>query len=315
MKKTQIKNLLPKEIESLLLRLELVCINDNRAKPRKIIFVEDKKGAKYCLKFGLERKYCGRLQNEIQKVTALFPLIQGLDFKTLVVPQVIKVSGGKSQFPWILLKDYGNSLPWSEKEQSKNILGGKGVPLNLIPKIISLLHDLQSVDIILPRYIKKRNLKNWLKNLPVKVRGVKCFFTEKDLEQKIRILVEKDLKVFRDSKVMLNSGDFYPRNFIPYRDKIVLIDWESALVEPLEGLIAYLWMLMFGNPRWQKKLLEETRANFKIDPKIFQLMLLTKSFDEVYLWRKRNTQKDYLKTARNAMISYTYLALRGFFEK
>lgn len=301
--------ILPKKIKSLLLRYSLTYVEDRRAKPRKIIFVKDEKGREYCLKFGLERKYRGRLRTEIRKVNSLFPAIQNLKFKTLVIPKIIKISDSRSFFPWILFKDYGNVFPWIERKEFKKFLGGKAVPLNLVPKIISLLSDLRSINISFPRCIKKRNLRCWLESFPVKLKKVKRFFPEKDFKRKIELIIGSNLKVFEKSQVMLNGGDFYPRNFISYRNKIVLIDWESALVEPLEGLVAYLWMLMFGNPRWQRELIRTAGENFKINRKVFQLMLLTKAFDETYLWKEVDSKNDSLKTAREKMISYVYLVL------
>lgn len=304
-----INYILPKEIKSLLLKYSLVYTEDRRVKPRKIIFVRDKKGRKYCLKFGLERKYRGRLRTEIRKVNSLFPLIQNLKFKTLIIPKIIEISNSRSSFPWILFKDYGNTFSWTERKEFKKFLGGKAVPLNLVPKIISLFRDLQSINTNFPAHIRKRNLKSWLENFSVKLKQVKCFFPEKDFKRKIELIIKNNLKVFEKSRVMLNSGDFYPRNFIPYRNKIVLIDWESALLEPLEGLVAYLWILMFGNPKWQRKLIKMTKENFGINYRVFQAMILTKAFDETCLWKKVNPKNDSLKTAREKMISYVYLAL------
>ena len=156
---------------------------------------------------------------------------------------------------------------------------------------------------------KKEESQELVKKFFCQIKRNEVFFPERDLERKIKLIIESNLKVFEKSKVMLNSGDFYPRNFIPYRNKIVLVDWESALVEPLEGLAAYLWMLMFGNPRWQKKLIKMVRENFGINYEVFQLMLLTKAFDETYLWKEIDAKNDSLKTAREKMISHVYLAL------
>ena len=65
-------HILPTEIKSLLSKHCLIYTEDKRTKPRKIIFVRDKKRRKYCLKFGLEKNTGNGFKPKLEKLVVYF---------------------------------------------------------------------------------------------------------------------------------------------------------------------------------------------------------------------------------------------------
>jgi len=293
-------------VEQLLKKLSLRHVRDAREKRGKVIFCTDKDSdvdeAKYCFKYSFEEQYRDRLKKEVRAIKFLFPALEQLSFYTLQIPEVIRYSDSPGdKVKWILFRDHGPAFPWSENIRENRIWGGKAMDLSSVPRIMSVLTDLESLDTKnLPSFVKKRNLKEWLAKFEKRLRGKSSFIDRPELDQ-AKVIVEKNLDLFNECDFILNPGDFYPRNLVPLNNKIVSLDWESVHTEPAEGMIAYLLMLMWNNQPWQHSLIKEAQRHFRLDPRVFQTILLVKAFTLVYeVWPRcweeaRETQINYLR--------------------
>jgi hypothetical protein len=293
-------------VEQLLKKLSLRHVRDAREKRGKVVFCTDKDSnvdeAKYCFKYGLEEQYRDRLKKEFRATKFLFPVLKKLSFRTLQIPEVIRYSDSPGdKIKWILFRDHGSAFPWSEDIRENRIWGGKAMDLSSVLKIVSVLTDLESVDIKdLPSFVKKRNLREWLAKFEKCLRGKPPFIDKPELDQ-AKVIVEKNLDLFNECDFVLNPGDFYPRNLVSFENKIVALDWESVHTEPVEGIVAYLLMLMWNNQPWQHSLIKEAQKHFRLDPRVFQTILLVKVFTLAYeVWPRcweevRETQINYLR--------------------
>lgn len=291
-------------LEELLGKLNLRYVRDEREKRDRVIFCAGRDSAtdkpQYCLKYCPEEKYGDRLKNEFRVTKFLFPVLEQLSFRTLRTPEVIRYSDSPGdKIKWILFRAYGTHLPWSEDFQQKWIWGGKAIDSSWVPKIVSALTDLKSIDIKdLPSFVKKRNLREWLAKFEKRLKGKPAFIDRPELDR-AKAIVEKSLPLFNESDFVLNPGDFYPRNLVPFSNKMVLLDWESVHTEPVEGIAAYLWMLMWNNRPWQHSLIKKAEKHFRLDPQVFQTILLAKTFAQIYeIWPR------HWKEARERQIAY-----------
>jgi hypothetical protein len=293
----------------LLKKLGLRHVRNVREKRGEVVFCTDKDSdvdeRKYCFKYGLEERCRDRFKKEFRAIKFLFPVLKKLSFRTLQIPEVIRYSDSPGdKIKWILFRDHGPAFPWSEDIQENHIWVGKAMDLSSVPKIVSVLADLKCVDVKdLPFFVKKRNLGEWLAKFERHLKGKPPFIERPELDR-TKTIVEKNLLLFNESDFILNPGDFYPRNLVSFENKIVALDWESVHTEPVEGIVAHLWMLMWNNPAWQRCLIKETQKHFRLKPRVFQTILLAKTFTQIYEVWPRNWEE-----AREKQIDYARQAL------
>ena len=61
--------------------------------------------------------------------------------------------------------------------------------------------------------------------------------------------------------------------------------WRNAFVNYLENHAAFLFVHMWGNYAFGKKLTKQLVERFKIEPRNLQAALLIKAMEQAYLWR------------------------------
>ncbi len=233
------------------------------------------------------------------------------DFDHLVLPKSLSIDLDNKI---ITLPNYDGEKfndKWNE------LTGGSLLGLDLTVDVPLLLKDLSYIDIkqiiTNPKLKDVNNLVfNHKKYTPKFNVLLKKFLNAGLLNSKevevAKKLVSKDFK----SKLMLNNGDFYPRNFIRMSDgKIVLIDWDTRsesgranIIDHIENIAAFCFVHFWGNPSWQKIFVNELRKYFSISKEDFQKALLIKSLEQANFWLGLNRSDlcdDQIKIFKNAL--------------
>jgi len=64
----------------------------------------------------------------------------------------------------------------------------------------------------------------------------------------------------------------------------------------------HAWLMMWGNPDWQKRYVQELKVHFPVDLGALQVGLVVRSFD--LLWRWKDESEADLSQARAQMSEY-----------
>jgi hypothetical protein len=233
-------------------------------------------------------------------------------FSVLILPKAIIINERK--FVLELPYYYGETFneKWTEET------GGSLLGLDLSVEIPQILYELSKIDVSLV-----------LNNTRLQLIPRIIFDTQEYIQEfvfitnrlvKAKVLQKMEVKLIRryitkkfESQIMVNNGDFYPRNFIrTYSKKIVLIDWETwnsnskaYIVDYPENIAAFCFVHMWGNPLWQKNYVKELRNRFLINRRDFQRALLIKSLEMANFWYKENDNnqlcRNQLTILRNAL--------------
>lgn len=218
-------------------------------------------------------------------------------FKRLELPIPIRIDGAHQQI----------TLPFYEGQKLVNLWhesdGGSRMDLQIAPEAAEVIADLAKVDLadVIPG-LRSHGLhraefdhSNWLGTVVPRLG---------ELVRK-EIIHPSEAKPFIDlvsqpwtSRKIFTNGDFYPRNFIPQPDgKIALVDWDPRIgdnrlfiVDHLESVVAFMFIHMWGNRRWQVHFMKHVSATFKISPEDLQRSLLFRSFEQAYYWRGERPQ-------------------------
>lgn len=281
------------------------------------LVVTNSEGTKYLFKEN---------RGEEEKIfTVVFPEIrkQGLDFKVLVLPDILKVVGGvfkegekKKTDKFLILNFYeGESYNKKWNEFYPDGLGGRSVDPGLAEKMVGLLGDFAKIDLSGLRgcNLSEFDLETWRSRQFLLMRDKlihKKIFSENHLRRVERAL--SDATLFNKSRKIITNGDFYPRNFIELKDgKMVVVDWEgrtdyeedlkigevtekvigwrNAFVNYLENHAAFLFVHMWGNYAFGRKLMKRLIQDFGVEAKNIQAALLIKAMEQAYLWRDNMT--------------------------
>ncbi|MCH7759476.1 N-acetylneuraminate synthase family protein, partial [Patescibacteria group bacterium] len=96
---------------------------------------------------------------------------------------------------------------------------------------------------------------------------------------------------FKKSKLIFSNGDYYPKNLLNFKGKIMVIDWETwntnyraNIVDYIENVVAFTFIHMWNNRLWQIEFLKEVRKYFRIDFRDLRNAILIKSFEQIFFF-------------------------------
>jgi hypothetical protein len=214
-------------------------------------------------------------------------------FSILHLPKAFKIDRKNSTISMPFYEGSTFNDVWNEAT------GGRLLGLKLSKDVPKLLEDLLKIDIgpILknPKLIAiPRAQFNQGDYLPIFARLLNTFYDARLITKAQKIKAQSLLKQPFTSPLILNNGDFYPRNFIRMSDgKIVLIDWETwnehsraNVVDHIENVAAYCYVHMWGNKAWQKNYVHELNKRLGMEYQDFQKALLIKSAEMARFWFK-----------------------------
>lgn len=246
----------------------------------------DRLGQKYLIKDsrGLEETF----------FTRVFPAVkaQKQSFELLELPQL-----HKSVSPYLILNYYdGQNFNSVWNESLPDGLGGRGLSLDMIGSFIRLLGDFSKINTdSLSRFkLPTFDYQIWLETIFPKIAEKLLnarVLSKSHVEKTTEILNQPNL--FKKSKLAFTNGDFYPRNFIQLPNgKIVVVDWEIRTDQPyrnapinyLENHLAFLYVHMWGNNKFQRELLKVARNTFNLSDDNLQAAIILKSLEQAKLW-------------------------------
>lgn len=230
-----------------------------------------------------ENTHLGEL--EIYKILSM-PEVQSYnkDFSTLILPKAV----------YIDKKSRTLTLPYYEGKVFNDIWttenGGALMNLDLAITTPILLKDLAHID---TKYVTNSLLTAKNPKLIFNHDKAEPYFSS--IARKIHKLgyiskgelarVIEMLSVKQTTPMIINNGDFYPRNFIKRKDeKIVLIDWETwnknspfFIIDHPENVAAVLYVHMWGNKEWQLLYLEELNKHFSLSNESLDKAIIIKA--------------------------------------
>lgn len=255
-------------------------------------------------------KYVLKLIND-NGLTAHRDILKNLEsskYKKLVIPKYID-HGTMEERKWVLL-EYLTGSDYNSKwnEHLPEISGGRAIGLDTVNVFLDLVGDLTSIDV-----------SGYVNNPIEKVLPDKIFAQYKQstgtllgknwITQSQANQGEDLINRFAESlqaEFQISNGDFQFRNFIDLSDgKVGVIDWEGCRLSnfELEHMIAYQWILMWNNPMWQKKLIQEATKRLVLDKGRFQCVLLFDALNQAADWSNDSNigriQADYFINSLN----------------
>lgn len=214
-------------------------------------------------------------------------------FHLLILPKAIEIDKKNLQLFLPLYQGENFNDKWNEAT------GGSLLGLDLSAEVPEILYELSTIDSSIVVNNKE------LKNIPRLIFHVEEYLPEFDTIANRMVLVnllqKEEVNQARSliqelftSPLIINNGDFYPRNFIRTQDqKMVLIDWETwnvnsraNIIDHPENIAAYCFVHMWNNKEWQKNYVKELRNRFNIKKKDFQKAILIKSLEMANFWYK-----------------------------
>lgn len=260
----------------------------------KLVCTHKKSGLKFVAKEvrGIERK----IYSEV------FPAIKSQDlvFETLQLPECHKIIEKKfnnKTLSYIFIKYYEGinyNLKWDESLPKG--YGGRGVEQTMVDKSIEILKDFSKIDIRkLSQYnIPIFNYEKWVTDIfPTITQELieANVLTSNQVKRIGKLLHQFDN--FKNSQLIFTNGDFYPRNFVQLQDgKVVVLDWEVRIDQPfrnapinyLENHLAFLYVHMWGNQKFQRELLKVAHNTFDLSDRNLQVAIIIKSLEQAKLW-------------------------------
>jgi aminoglycoside phosphotransferase (APT) family kinase protein len=103
----------------------------------------------------------------------------------------------------------------------------------------------------------------------------------------------EQLMAYRQHTPMIvNNGDFYPRNLIVRPDgRIVIVDWETCnpgspfhTIDHPENVAAVFYVHMWGNPAWQAAYRAALSARFAFSPASFAKGVVIAALELASMW-------------------------------
>ena len=104
--------------------------------------------------------------------------------------------------------------------------------------------------------------------------------------------INEVLSAIQRSDLVVNNGDFYPRNLIRASDgRIVLIDWETwndnspfHVLDHPENVAAVPFVHMWGNPAWRERYVSELRRLLRFDEASVAKGIMLKALELARFW-------------------------------
>lgn len=252
---------------------------------KRNILIAKKKGSRernlVCIKFGSKQ--------EIELLGDVFPKISKTLFHWSELPE-LKDWGIVDNNYWIAMKYYeGTHYTWTEHDEISG--GGKAIPTSAIEDLLHILSDLLQIPLNLVENIVPRFDDNyWLGQFREK---------SKDLIEKgfINTIEVKKIHNFitnnkQPQQYIFTNGDFYFRNIILQPNNMwVIIDWNknerfpiTPSIEPIENLIAYVWLLMWRNKNWQKHWIQKSLKKFGLNSTAINKAIAIKTFNQAHFY-------------------------------
>ena len=217
-------------------------------------------------------------------------------FFRLKLPEALSLNRQQSTLSLPFYKGQTFNGLWNEAT------GGAPLKLDLSREVPEMIKDLSQIDISpVLNNLKLKKLKNiWYDHNKYQrdfAKLLKIFIKAKLITKNQASQAATILKLPFSSPLILNNGDFYPRNFIRLPgDKIVLVDWETwnsnsraNVVDHLENVAAYCFVHMWGNQKWQKAYVQQLKKYLPVTRQDLQKALLIKSAEMAYFWFSENT--------------------------
>ena len=227
--------------------------------------------------------------------------LQNQTLKRIVVPAFVAMSDQDDKEQYIITSyQEATELPWSEFDDEPD-WGGRDISLKHIEDVLIALADLEKLDsktidlhLDKEQFTKAQETLGHLQS--------KKLITE-EVREKVTDFIDKQSGGYFDKNITVSNGDFYPKNLmITPNGRPYLIDWDGAQLNAKEQVMMYFWASMFGNPEFQKQLLDEYKKRDDWDQMRFQLGLILATTEDLGGWMhepecSKATQKycDYLK--------------------
>ena len=208
--------------------------------------------------------------------TELLPAIRGrygTTFAILEIPEVLRSDRNAGPHGTVYFRDYDGEKyngRWNEGN------GGGSLGTELSKEMVQILGDLQTINVdwlLSVHPVGKQvqqsafDLKTWLlsfqkrKTLALGMGISEIEFTQAE---------EAVHAEFQSTPRIVSNGDFYPRNLIKFRNRMVLVDWgywpgyRACFVDYPVNVAAFAFIHMWGNGLWQKEFVRHLRENFDI---------------------------------------------------
>lgn len=193
---------------------------------------------------------------------------------------------------------------WDESD------GGSKLDINLASEIPQVLGDLgrigtEGLDLEIEKGLvyDAEEAKDYYTNLAA------LFCRDGLLTQQDVAAIGEILDITQTSSMILNNGDFYPRNFIRRPNgKLLLIDWETwndhspfFVIDHPENVAAVMYVHMWGNPEWQTAYRDNLTSDLGLDEQALRKGIMMKALQLANLWHT-SFPKDDLVAYQIAMI-------------
>ena len=195
--------------------------------------------------------------------------------KHTVLPQAIDFDGETS----VLRVKFYDGETFNKRWTEEN--GGLGVGLDLAELIPAVIADLATIDI---KHFTENKALASEERLAFDYQTSLDYYSE--IARRLRSLgliedheldqINTILAYRQTSEMIVNNGDFYPRNFVKQPSgKLVIIDWDTwnqdgnspfYMVDHPENVAATIYVHMWGNQPWQIAFLDALLNRFDFDP-------------------------------------------------
>jgi Phosphotransferase enzyme family len=223
-------------------------------------------------------------------LAALAPAHNGL-FSALLLPTAITIDPGRGL---LVLPHYdGEDLAarWNEAD------GGAWLSTSLAAKIPAILEDLARIDTAWvttdPVLSKIPGLAFDYAGALTRSAGIARRLTRAGLlPREDCAKAERLLACRQHTPMIVNNGDFYPRNLIVLpAGRIVIVDWETYnpnspfhTIDHPENVAAVFYVHMWGNPAWQAAYRSALSQRFGFTQTSFAKGVLIQALELANMW-------------------------------
>lgn len=213
------------------------------------------------------------------------------DFTVLSLPTAISVDTDRRV---LVLPHYDGddlAMRWDESD------GGASLGINLASTIPAVLEDLARID---PTPVVTDPILSTIPGLVFDhhraigrtARIARRLLRGGLVSQRVCANAERVLSHEQRSPMIVNNGDFYPRNMIVRpTGRVVVVDWETYnanspfhSVDHLENVAAVFYVHMWGNPAWQAAYRAALDARFGLADIDFSKGLVIQALELADMW-------------------------------
>ncbi|MBI2411359.1 MAG: hypothetical protein HYV32_05700 [Candidatus Kerfeldbacteria bacterium] len=246
----------------------------------------------------------GAIAQESARMEEVFKLMKDYRFFKLCLPAVFGMGRYQDLFDWTMYKYYeGERYQWSEYDTDADTLGGRAIPAQAAADMAMMVFDFTQVPVL--KFNKKVPTKNYVEDIAVLTEQVSVLVAAEVLTQQEVETALQEFREFYDKKIptlyTIQNGNFYPRNFLRLTETIVVFDWESAQITTVEEVVAYMYILMWENPEWQKRFLVELAYLLEIQHEWLTHMIRYRALKQLIFWEafKKNTLHSGMQAMKN----------------